>query len=148
MVKCLNEKIVCEKCLSALSCSEEARKNSFIKHINKGGLIYPSKDVIDICKAIESLFRINVYYGKKCSNFKPASISSKVMEIFLERNIFSFLNEHMYDMEPLNNHILYLIKAISEKYLNVRFYYYSKILSSNHMSERRLFTKLIFFKGQ
>lgn len=99
MVKCLNEKIVCEKCLSALSCSEEARKNSFIKHINKGGLIYPSKDVIDICKATKSLFRLNVYYGKKCSNFKPASLSSKVMEIFLERNIFSSLNEHMYDME-------------------------------------------------
>lgn len=67
------------------------------------------------------------------------------MEIFLERNIFSFLNEHMYDMEPLNNHILYLIKAISEKYLNVRFYYYSKILSSNHMSEKEDCSQNLFF---
>ena len=59
----------------------------------------------------------------------------------------------MFECDPLNNHIWLLIKAISEKYLQVRYYYagrqYSATLHENkHKVSRQVHTKLILFSGQ
>ena len=59
----------------------------------------------------------------------------------------------MYDTDPLENHVHLLIKAIAEKYLNVRYHYVGKRLTAELQSQislksRQSYTKLIQFSGQ
>ena len=42
------------------------------------------------------------------------------------QNIFPTLYEHLSDTEPSHNHLVLLIKAVTEKYLQVRYNYAAK----------------------
>ena len=59
----------------------------------------------------------------------------------------------MMECEPVTNHVIWLIKAIVEKYLQVRYFYAgkqytAKIRAKHQKVSRHVSTKLILFSGQ
>ena len=150
---------VCETCIDALFGSDSDAIHSLIKLKSKGHLIHPSDDVIEICVCCEKMFRESIGLSK-CNNEdlslgrkKFQKIVISVIECFIRKNIFAKLYEHMYDTEQSHNHLVLLMKAVAEKYLQVRYIYAAKhfsakLLAQNKMKSRQTYTKLIHFSGQ
>ena len=144
----------CETCLDALTATADASPRlSLIKLKTKGKLVFPSDDVIDICitceKEIRQLMAMKKHLGK--ADFPKLLIS--VLAKYRHKEIFSKLTRHMYDTEPLQNHLFLLVKAVTEKYLHVRLCYIGKQLTAKIKSQvsgksRQIYTKLIHFSGQ
>ena len=155
----LKSRLTCEKCISALSVTDDDADDSiytFIKHKTQGGLVCPSKDVIKICITCERFFRQNVAlpYGK-LSTVSCHDLLQSVLKTFLGKTIFDTLNEHMLECDPADNHLILLIKAIAEKYLQVRYHYAGKhcnstlfLNKSKKLTSRHIHTKLVIFGGQ
>ena len=154
----LKKSLRCESCIEALSDdNDRSMVHNLITIKSKGNLIHPSNDVIEICQCCEKMFRKSVsFYGNRDLSLGRKDfrkIIYSVLKYFSGKNIFSKLSEHMYDNEPLNNHLILLVKAICENYLQVRYSYAAKHFSSslvhhNKMKSRQTYTKLILFSGQ
>ena len=85
------------------------------------------------------------------SNFH--TIVSSLWVEYTDKKIFSQFHHHMYDTQPLDNHLVLLLKTIAENYLQVRYYYANKQITGNLHSQisvksRQIRTKLIHFSGQ
>jgi len=105
----------------------------------------------------EKYFRQNVSSTVKTSQSLPIAIShtilNAVLAVYVTKPIFTSLNAHMFECDPHANHVGLLIKAISKKYLMVRFYYCGKQYTAKLREEkckisRQVYTKLIIFSGQ
>lgn len=151
----LRKVLRCEICIASLSASEINPVHFLILKKSKGGLINPSQDVIDICITCEKYFRKYVYHvsSTNLSRVQSHRIVSSVLESYVNNTVvFSSLHNHMMECEPLDNHLILLIKAVCEKYLQVRYYYAGKQFSakvkySKHRTSRQQHTKLILFSG-
>ena len=58
----------------------------------------------------------------------------------------------MLDCDPLSNHLILLIKAVAEKYLQIRYYYAGRQFSAKQIEKRQKinrqgYNKLILFNG-
>lgn len=144
VVRKLNMELKCEDCLAAI-LSPAGEDCSFIKRKNRGGLIYPSNEVKKICKKSESFFRMAI--KSNYIKYKEDQIVSKVLESFLNENIFPELDLHMHDVSPLENHSIHLVRAVAKKYLHLRYHYFAKTIVQNTDSMRQLYTKFIKFSG-
>ena len=79
-------------------------------------------------------------------------LKRSVLETYLYKPVFATLVHHMKDFGPLENHLVFLIKAITEKYIQVRCHYAGKhytdnLIKSKQSKSRQEYTKLILFKG-
>ena len=105
----------------------------FINIKSKGLLIILSKDVSAACMMVE-IKKFKEVVSSRYNMFKPCSIMYLVNAItqeFVFSNIFSSLNLHAVEFDPLQNHICLLIKCIAAKYLKILFHHGSKLSSSN-----------------
>lgn len=152
----LKQCLKCETCLDALESTSHSFINSLIMVKDKGALIFPSDDVIDVCMTCEKKFRTHAAYfvssGKNLSRVTLNELMQSVLETYLMRNIFSKLDNHIKDFGPMENHLIFLIKAIAEKYLQVRCHYAGKqytdnLIKKKQSKSRQEYTKLILFKG-
>lgn len=113
----------------------------------------PAKDVINICLSCERYFRRNVTLNDgTLSRTMSHKIVQSVLKHFLYKPCFENLSCHMFDSEPDTNHAVLLLKAIAEKYLQVRYHYAGKQYTSAMQSKqkkisRQVNTKLIIFSG-
>ena len=87
------------------------------------------------------------------SNVQCHKLVQTVLKSLVGRNVFSSIDMHMFDHEVSNNHIVLLIKAVIEKYLQVRYFYagkkYTMHLKANIKSRsRQVMNKLVLFSGQ
>ena len=154
----LKKSLQCETCIGALFGSDNSTLHSLIRLKSKGYLVHPSDDVIDICQCCEKLFQKSV---AGCS-YKDISLGRKdflkivvsVLECYAFKKIFSDLSEHMYETDSIQNHMILFIKAIAEKYLQVRYSYAAKQFTSRllekkkKMKSRQTYTKWIHFSSQ
>lgn len=76
--------VKCESCLDALVGEKENFLNSLIEMKNRGGLTYPSKDVIQICKITEHFLRVNETSLEKPNFFN--TLKSKILYECLQDN--------------------------------------------------------------
>ena len=126
----LEKSLKCETCVNALTGTDNRTFHSLISLKNKGPLIHPSDDVINICIFSEKKFResyamgidLNIELHK--NGFKKILIS--VLDYFTNKDVFTKSSQHMFETEAVNNHIALLIQAMAEKYLQVRHYYAAK----------------------
>lgn len=139
----LGNKLQCEHCISQLYGEKENFLDSLISHKSMGGLTYPSTDVIKICVECEKLLRIEQISNKYKIN--KSLISSKLLQFFIQRNIFSNMLNH--DLTPLESHKILLIKSICNSYLDIRIHFICKQVITQEKI-RNMYTKLILFKGQ
>jgi hypothetical protein len=144
----------CEPCISALSAPNDipdiplygSNREAILSPLPKMSLIY----VYSVRNTFVLMFPlITMFY---LSNVHLHELSSAVLKDFMFRESFTSISEHMFDSDPLNNHLILLIKAIAEKYLQVRYFYAGKQFTANlniHKQKisRHRNTKLILFSG-
>ena len=139
----LKKYLKCETCIDALIGNDNSTIHSLVNLKNKGHLIHPSDDVIEICLSYEKLFRESSGQAEGSiadtalckNNFQKIVIS--VAERFIRKKIFHKLQEHMFDTDPPHNHLLLLMKAVTEKYLQVRYTYAAKRFSAKILSQKK-----------
>jgi len=130
----LSSTIKCDKCLKALcSNDKESFLNSLItlknKEGDKGGLNYPSDDVIIICLQTEKILKSLNYENRQIHTL---FIQSKVLYHFYNSNIFSSLESHSLESNsPLTDHVTLLIKSISSTYIKLKVNYNLKSHNDN-----------------
>lgn len=128
IVRSLSSKIVCESCLKLLT-SNTLQTYSLIGCKDRGGLIVPSHDVVKLCIMCDS---VKMY--KNTGKFTTAKNLLDLLILTVKTkcigtNLFS--EEHYYDQEPENNHVILLMKAVCKKYFTVRLHHYSKNLNES-----------------
>lgn len=152
VVRALGKIVKCDECCSALSSTKSNNGHAFefITFKDNGGLVYPSKDVAQICKVAELEIRQIIDISKKFS-IKPSSskplLINKILRVFVNSNIFSSIAIHQFDQPPMENHLVQLIKAVANIYIDVRFHYLTKHVKPA-VTKRQLYNKLILFRGQ
>lgn len=140
----LQKTIKCEQCIVALQGNKENFLNSLISKKNRGGLSYPSKDVIKICTIAEHFLRINDNSLNKTGFINI--LKNKVMFDCIQIDCFVTLKEHA--LETSNNHIYFLVESVITKYLNIRIHFITKRRSEIANPIRNELTRLILFQGQ
>jgi len=76
-----------------------------------------------------------------------------VLHSYLNKDWFKSLDGHMLECDPTANHVILLIKAIVEKYLQVRYFYAGKDYTSKVREKqqqklsRQTSNKLVLFSG-
>ena len=61
--------------------------------------------------------------GSSLSKVNAHQIVQSVLKVFMHRSVFKMFTNRAYDCDPSANHMLLLIKAIADKYLQVWYYY-------------------------
>ncbi|CAK1582459.1 unnamed protein product [Parnassius mnemosyne] len=150
VVHFLLNKIKCETCISALLNSSAIKDNfKLIRLKDNGGLIFPSADVILICKKIESIlktFTVDAQLVKKFEKFKK-QITSRALRHFIGIEVFREIDFHQFDQGPMENHVILLTKCIIERYTDIRLHHLMKT-SAQKVSKRQLLNKYLHFTGQ
>lgn len=149
VAKKLSSVLKCHECICALFATEPATV-SLIHFKSKGGLVYPSTSLYKLCQLCEAVFRrnpeCNFAAAKKCYNLLRKE--KEVIEQVIGMKLFSDLDKHALDSNPMDNHVLHLIRAVIKEYFTIRYKYECKKLSNNPKAIRQLYTKLVIFKGQ
>lgn len=143
----LGKSLVCESCVGALFGFKENLMGSLINIKDRGGLAYPSDDVIKICITCEKIFRRQSFSEQNLYKIKKDKLIQRTLAEFLHTTIFERLQNHALDNHPLQNHINLLLKAIAENYVTLRIKYACNSISASERI-RNFYTKLIIFKGQ
>jgi hypothetical protein len=63
-------------------------------------------------------------------------------------DLFKTLSNHILDQDPLNNHVIQLIKIILEVFFNIRIHHINKKRNEHQTRVRQMYSKLILFKNQ
>lgn len=141
----------CDTCCSGLIADTINDKHlKLIKLKDKGGLIFPSSDVITICKRMEVIIKTYILSSnttKILSKNIRQELMSKSLSHFLGMNLFEKINFHQFNQSPMNNHLIILIKAVMEKYVNIRLHYLTKNAIPK-LSKRQVLNKYLHFTGQ
>lgn len=141
IVRVLTKKIKCDICVSALVTHHFHPFHKFIIARDQGGLLYPSPDVVKICQTTETFMKnINTI------GFRKEIAISKILRNFIGTSLFNDIISHQLGEFPSSNHITDLMKAIIEKYINVRLHHLLKLKLKP--SKRQFLNKYILFQGQ
>jgi hypothetical protein len=150
----LKNSLHCEQCICALRSTDDSSTiYNLIRAKSKGCLCFPSSDVIKICLQCEKSFRHHVSSDVcSLSNFQLSKLVSIVLKSFIGIDFFPSLTHHMFENSPLENHAVHLVRAVCEKYLQVRYYYAARTYSANLKNKlskisRQRGNKLIIFSG-
>ncbi|KYN00253.1 THAP domain-containing protein 9 [Cyphomyrmex costatus] len=120
VVHFLTKKINCTQCVEALTeLQPNFDHHDLISIKNKGGLLYPSKDVIFICEICEKCIRLAIMESNSPvlpPKYNVHFFLTKILSYFIENHtIFSKLNKHTLEQIGIDNHIIHLIRAIATK---------------------------------
>lgn len=140
IARILIKKLNCDVCAGALVTRQINSLHKFIVAKDKGGLVYPSHDIIRICKVAEAVIR-----SMDGRVFKKEVIIMKILRKFVGEKLFENIHFHQIRQFPTSNHISDLIKAISERYVNVRLHHLLKL--NIKLTKRQLLNKYVLFQG-
>lgn len=152
VVRTLGKTVKCNECISALNINKNHTSDifDFISFKDKGGLVYPSNDVIQICKVAEIEIR-EIINKSQNFNIRPSvtkpHIINNILRRFVNSNIFSTIAIHQFDQLPTENHLVNLMKAVASTYIDVRLHYLTTHLKTT-TTKRQIYIKLILFQGQ
>lgn len=139
----LSSKIKCLICNGALFGNRSNFLHSIITTKDKGGLTYPSDNVVKICIATE--YFLKYFYEK---HLKKDVVITNVLKTFIDNDsIFSSINYHVDQYGPLDNHIIFLIKAVISTYCDIKINYNCR-KQNETVSLRTWYNKLTIFRGQ
>ncbi|KAJ8720540.1 hypothetical protein PYW08_006005 [Mythimna loreyi] len=141
----------CEDCRSSLFTNEKLWFHKLVTLKDMGGLCFASHDVFLVClKSEDTLKKFiieNGPYFRNSHDFKR--LQYNILKHFLQSNVFDILSEHSMNQTPILNHRLQLIRAIIQKYLNVRLHHEHKnnpFIKSTSKRQKR--NKLNLFEGK
>lgn len=136
----LSRTIKCVVCTSMLFGDPSAHRHSLIKYKSRGGLVYPSKDVEDLCKIAEKILKSN--FKKQFFEKYYLYIFSFIIEHYGERNTFCTES-----CEHDASHKYLLMKSVLRTYINIRYRYFGK-KNTETISCRNYLNKIILFRNE
>lgn len=136
----LSRSVKCDICANLLFGDADAYQKSLITLKNRGGLVYPSKDVTNIIIKIEKILK-GIFQKQLQSERYYLHAFRFFMEHFDESNLLKWNCEHD------TSHRLLLIKSIVQTYMDLRFKYYGK-KTTEKISFRNYFNKIILFRNE
>jgi len=139
----IKKNILCAVCEKSLGTKESG--SALIGRKNRGGLIQPNPDVIDICKIAERVIR---GYQKIDGSNIVKRITIECMRKININKYFISLSNHFLEQEPFNNHLLQLLKLIMHIYITLRIHHINSSTNSIDQKIRTFYTKLILFEHQ
>ena len=153
VVKMVEKKIHCMKCLAALKTTKENIPDLFVAWKTNGGLKLPSLGLIKICEETEKcIMRMLNSIGGALPHSTGISnaIAMKVLPVCVDSGVFSSLDQHMFDSTAVNNHVFTLIKCCSESYVTIRMYHLGKLRNARMHEKviRQEYKHLILYKHQ
>jgi len=128
IVKKLMKNLRCAQCINALIGKNDEIDQNLINIKNRGSLIYPSRDVIYICKKVDSVITMYIKINKNLSNININSFTNDLMQnifSYTSQSIFNELNDHINDQCFFSNHLNHLIKSIISLYAKVKLTHYT-----------------------
>lgn len=133
VVKKLKSIVKCPECLLSLETihtfSLDCENFMLLNRKNRGGLLKPSQNVVNICifaeKKIRFVLKLNNEKLPPEHNFLNVFINQICHDLF-GKSLFDELNQHDYDNSFLNSHRIKLIKQIVQIYLKIRIYSIAK----------------------
>lgn len=134
----------CIECIDALTAKTQTGCN-LIDIKNRDSLFYPSKDLIYICKKVETAITIFKNMHTTFKSFKMDVFVHDVIENLIDKDIFIELKEHINDQCFFSNHINNLLRVVIQLYSKIRL---THDIQNVNISDRHKFNKLILFKGQ
>ena len=150
VVRMVERKIHCLKCLAALTTTKEKIPDLFVVWKSNGGLKLPSPGLLKICeeteKCVMRMLKVN-QGGLPHGTGLPDAIASTVLQVCVEHGVFSSLKQHMFDTTALNNHVFTLIKCCTKSYVTIRMHHLGKQRNAK-MHGKLVRSKLTLFKGQ
>lgn len=140
----------CEPCINSLFTSKKMWFHQLIYIKDMGGLCYSSESMFIVCLKSENILKAHIksngFYFTK--NEEIDVVKNRILKLFINSNVFSELNDHSMTQPPTFNHRMLLIKAIIEKYVNVRLHSEHKNNPDlNKKSKRQKRNKLNLFEG-
>ncbi|KAH8030171.1 hypothetical protein HPB51_006603 [Rhipicephalus microplus] len=139
----------CEECIAALYSDELV---PLVEQKNRGGLVSPSKDVIGLCEAVEKgLRRLQIECGTlQAVNSQSKHLVLEVLRLSVEEKWFQKLEQHILDLDPLDNHIYSLCKKVAELYVKIRIHHMTKERNREIIKDRvrPVLSRMIIFKHQ
>ncbi|XP_065305828.1 uncharacterized protein [Dermacentor albipictus] len=149
VVQKVRSTVTCELCIAALPSDELA---PLIRQKSRGGLISASQDVVGLCEAVEKGLRWlqAEYYTIKMVTVRSKHLILEVLGTCTEKNWFQKLEDHILDLDPLDNHIYILCKKIAEKYIKVTIHHMTKERNRELIKNkvRPLLSRVIIFNHQ
>ncbi|KAH8030773.1 hypothetical protein MRX96_020873 [Rhipicephalus microplus] len=139
----------CEECIAALYSDELV---PLVEQKNRGGLVSPSNDVIGLCEAVEKgLRRLQIECGTlQAVNSQSKHLVLEVLRLSVEEKWFQKLEQHILDLDPLDNHIYSLCKKVAELYVKIRIHHMTKERNHEIIKDRvrPVLSRMIIFKHQ
>jgi hypothetical protein len=108
------------------------------------GLTMTNIDVFKICQIAKHIIR---KYSKK-SYLSNDNYVLKLISLLNFIKYFINLTNHFMVQEPLNNHLLQLIRLIIKKYIKIRIHHINTGANKIDKRVRKFYTKLIHFQYQ
>ena len=139
LIKSLN----CNTCANALSTDYSL--SSLLNRKNRGKLCKPSKDVVKICTIAESIIKSETHLSSPNILIKLISSAVRMLNV---PDLFISLSQHCLEQDPLDGHIMQLIKLILKKYFNIRLHHITASGNEIQNRIRHKLTKTIIFSNQ
>ncbi|KYN11230.1 THAP domain-containing protein 9, partial [Trachymyrmex cornetzi] len=147
-IRVLN-KIKCSECVRLLDECPEA-ESDFITRKSFGFLRFPRIDTCKVTWIVEKL--VNIYLNNDKIKLKNAyqKIICDTMRNLDITALFKNFDNHVKDVDIIENHKYELIKLIIDYYLRTKMSYIGKCVTLRHqgLSVRHSLNKTILFKGQ
>lgn len=140
----LSSKIKCDICFNALFGNKTYFMTSLINVRDKGGLFYPSDDVVLIALQSEKFMKSYSYDTKPLNKML---IVTKTLSYFFNNHVFDSIYSHNSDNGLFSNHIILLIKFIINSYFDIKTHYSCRKQNETD-SLRTWYNKITLFRGQ
>ena len=131
VVRMMQKKTNCLKCLVALSTTKEKMPDLFVAWKSNGGLRLPSPGLLTIYKETEKCMMRMLKSTQRALPHATGAVASTILQVCVERDVFSSLKEHMFDSTVVNNHVFNLIKGCARCYVTVRMHHLCKQKNAN-----------------
>ena len=153
VVKMVQKIINCPDCLQVLYETKTDSQLPFVLFKDRGGLVHCSASVNKIrtetVKCILRMIHSNMGRLPQGRGLSSA-ITSVVLPVCVDANVFPSLDDHMFDSTCVDNHLFSLIKCCSACYTKIILYHigkrYTDVLQGDNIRKR--LSRLILFKHQ
>lgn len=131
----------CFECCEAIS-NDDTVTCDLINVKDLGSLVKPSKVIRKICAEAEKTFRIND--GVETDMGKLIRLSFR----HLDMDVFSTMDDHFLNSDPIENHRLVFVKLVLNEYLTIRIHHKNNLNKEEHnkVKIRNFYKKMIHFK--
>lgn len=148
VIRKIKRKLVCSECVQSLEVTHDS-ENRLTSIKSKGGLLFASQDVIQVCTIAEKVLKKMIFLSGPLTVGLPQNLFRLVSQTFANcSHLFQVLLQHGIDQWNIDNHRNLLVKAVSEIYLKLRIHYITKQLVQPQERVRNYLNKTILFKGQ